>query len=557
MPLRTFIDRRSRDGGVYRYPEPYWRSLYLFAGFRLLIALVLLVSVLLTGNQLQLGSHDRTLFVQATVIYLLFGLVCMAAIRTRWQFTCQIAVQVLADIVYVTVLIYASRGVTSGLGLLLLTTIAGAGLISRGRLSLFYAALASIAVLLEQGYEVLVYQESAAQFIQAGFLSTGYFAMALVTHALTRMTRQSEQIAAQREIDVANLSEVNRLVIQDMPDGVIVVDGDAVIRQINTQAVAFLQEAQSGVPAGEAVRLADCAPAVAEHLVRWHAGGRGAQTYSVSMDDRHGLRFVQVGSRAEAGTVIFLEDLTRARAQAQQMKLAAIGRLTSNIAHEVRNPLGSISHAAQLLQEEPESSPGARRLLRIIHDNTQRLNRMVNDVLGLNRGQAPLLESFELAPFVRQFTAEFAETEGADPAIFAVRADETLLVSFDRTHLNQVLWNLCRNALRHCRGQPGSVHIAAQRIRGSHTVKLDVIDDGPGVPPAVRGGLFEPFVTTAQGGNGLGLYIARELCVSNGATLDYVESSAGAQFTLTCREGQGNTWSGAQGNTWSGADGTR
>ena len=171
------------------------------------------------------------------------------------------------------------------------------------------------------------------------------------------------------------------------------------------------------------------------------------------------------------------------------------------------------------------------------HDNTQRLNRMVNDVLGLNRSQAALLESFGVAEFVQQFVAEIAETENAHPDIFTVRADEGLQVLFDRTHLNQILWNLCRNALRHCRGQPGSVHIAAQRVRGSHAVKLDVIDDGLGVPTPVRSGLFEPFVTAALGGNGLGLYIARELCAANGATLEYVESSAGAQFTMTCRAG--------------------
>ena len=171
----AFTERRISDPRAYRYPEAYWRSLYLFTGYRLLVGLLLLGSVLVSGDMLQLGSHDRTLFVQASVIYLVSGLVSVAAIRTRWQFACQIAVQVALDIVYITILIYASRGVTSGLGLLLLTTIAGAGLISRGRLSLFYAALASISVLLEQIYEVLVYQESVAQFVQAGFLCIGFF----------------------------------------------------------------------------------------------------------------------------------------------------------------------------------------------------------------------------------------------------------------------------------------------------------------------------------------------------------------------------------------------
>jgi two-component system sensor histidine kinase PilS (NtrC family) len=541
--MNALPDWRLRPGAVSgaanEYPESYWRSLHFFNFYRLVIALVLLGGVLLSRNLLQLGSHDRTLFIQVTVIYLLFGLVCAAATRTRWYFNSQIAIQVMADIGFVTILIYASRGITSGLGLLLLTTLAGAGLISRGRLALFYAALASIAVLLEQAYEVLVYQESAAQFIQAGFLCIGYFATAMVAHTLTRLTRQNEEIAAQREIDVANLSEVNRLVIQDMPDGVLVVDGAGVIRQINTQAEAFLG-ALDGRERGRAnVLLADYAPALAAHLARWRAGTAGVSSaYTASMDERHGLRFVLVGERPEAGMVIFLEDLTRVREQAQQLKLAAVGRLTTNIAHEIRNPLGSISHAAQLLQEEPESSPSMRRLLGIIHDNTQRLNRMVNDVLGLNRSQAALPESIGVAEFVRKFVAEIAETEQTDPQIFSVRAEAGLTVSFDRTHLNQILWNLCRNALVQCRRRPGSVQINAQRMGGSRVVKLDVIDDGPGVPASVRGGLFEPFVTAAPGGTGLGLYIARELCASNGATLEYVESSAGTQFTLTCKVGE-------------------
>lgn len=535
--MKVLAERRSGRGnedGAAGYPESYWRSLHFFNFYRIGMALVLLAGVHLSESAFQLDTHDRALFIRVTMLYLLFGVTCIAAIRTRWRFNVQIAAQVIMDIAFVTALIFASRGVSGGLGLLLLTTLAGAGLISRGKLALFFAAVASIAVLLEHGYEVLVFQESPAQFIQVGFLAIGYFATAMVAHTLAQLTRQNEQIAAQRAIDVANLSEVNRLVIRDMPDGVIVVDGAGVVRQVNTRAEAFL-----GALRGKAnVMLTDYAPTLAAHLARWRAGTAGvASGYAASMDERHGLRFVPVGPQPDAGTVIFLEDLTRAREQAHQMKLAAIGRLTANIAHEIRNPLGSISHAAQLLLEEPESSSGMRRLLSIIQDNTQRLNRMVNDVLGLNRGQSALLETIPVNGFVRSFVAEFTDIEKAAPNIFSVHIDGSLEILFDRTHLNQVLWNLCRNALRHCRGEAGSVQIAAQRVRGSRVVKLDVIDDGPGVPIEVRSGLFEPFVTTAPGGTGLGLYIAREVCAANGATLDYVESSKGAQFTLTCRAG--------------------
>jgi two-component system sensor histidine kinase PilS (NtrC family) len=533
MPAESYTGSTAAQQ-ANNYPDSYWRSLHFFNLYRLVIALVLFVGAWVSQDASNLGSYNRVLFMQASAVYLLFGLACAAVIRTRWHFNVQLATHVVADTCFVVVLIYASNGITSGFGLLLLTTLAGAGLISRGRLTLFYAALASIGVLLEHTYEVFLFQEGATQYIHAGFLSIGYFATALVAHTLARLTQQSERIAAQREIDLANLSEVNRLVIQDMPDGVVVVDGAGVIRQINRQAETLLGILRDH----EGVMLVDYAPQLAAHLVRWRSGATGvASGYAASMDERHGLRFVPVSGRTDAGTVVFLQDLTRVREEAQQMKLAAIGRLTANIAHEIRNPLGSISHAAQLLHEEPGGSTAARRLLGIIHDNTQRLNRMVNDVLGLNRGQAAHLETVAIEEFVRQFVTEFAETENADPRVFTLRADNALTVTFDRTHLNQILWNLCRNALRHCRGLPGSICIVAHLVRASRVVKLDVIDDGSGVAPAVRGGLFEPFVTAAVGGTGLGLYIARELCVANGATLDYVESSVGAQFTLTCRAG--------------------
>ena len=375
------------------FPESYWRPLQFFSLYRLVIVLVLFAGALFGHTASQLGSYNRTLFIQVLIGYLIFGLVCAVAVRTRKRFNVQLAAQVVADIGFTVVLIYASSGISSGLGLLLLTTLAGAGLISRGRLTLFYAALASIAVLLEHTYEVFVFQEGASQYIQAGFLSIGYFAIALVAHILARLTRQSEQIAAQREIDLANLSEVNRLVIEDMQDGVVVVDGAGVIRQVNKQAQTLL----GALGGRNGALLVDYAPNLAAHLGRWRSGASGVSSgYAASMDERHGLRFVPVSERPEAGTVIFLEDLSRVREGAQQMKLAAIGRLTANIAHEIRNPLGSISHAAQLLHEEADASATTRRLLGIIHDNTQRLNRMVNDVLGLNREQVAHLEKVAL-----------------------------------------------------------------------------------------------------------------------------------------------------------------
>ncbi len=233
--------------------------------------------------------------------------------------------------------------------------------------------------------------------------------------------------------------------------------------------------------------------------------------------------------------MIFLEDQTRVQAQARQLKLAAIGRLTANIAHEVRNPLGAISHAAELMEEEPAINDTTRRLLTIIHENSQRLDRMVNDVLGLNRGERAHRERFRLVDFLGTFVEQFAQIEKVEPGIFAIELADDPEVLFDRSHLHQVMWNLCCNALRHCRRGHASIRIRVGLDRAASHVKLDVIDDGPGVAPEAKSQLFEPFFTTAAGGTGLGLYIARELCEVNGATLDFVETAAGAQFTVLCR----------------------
>jgi two-component system sensor histidine kinase PilS (NtrC family) len=434
---------------------------------------------------------------------------------------------------FIVLLLYASSGISSGLGLLLLTTLAGAGLISRGRLTLFYAALASIGILLEQTYEVLKLDVSETQFVQAGLLSASYFAIAWLAHALARYTIASEQLAAQREIDLANMEQVNELVIRDMQDGVLVVDERGAIRQCNTRAERLLGPLTASGDRG----LAEYAPALAAQFEEWRArtgvdsGPRPPFRNNVS------ARFVPIGRSKQVGAVIFLEDQTRIQAEARQLKLAAMGRLTANIAHEVRNPLGAISHAAQLLQEEPGVSSTSARLITIINENSSRLDRMVNDVLRLNRGDRAHRERFRLMEFLRGFVEQFSQIERIEPGLFRIEGGPDPEVLFDRSHLNQVMWNLCRNALRHSRRTVASIVIRVAAERAAGTVRLDVVDDGPGVAPEVRAQLFEPFFTTAAGGTGLGLYIAREVCEANGATLDYVETARGAQFTVQCWAG--------------------
>jgi two-component system sensor histidine kinase PilS (NtrC family) len=529
-PLLTRPNRVSRTVG--HGDATIWRSLFYFNVYRLTGAALLLVMATAWGETLPFGARDYRLFVTVTTIYCAIALIFFTLIRIRWRFDLQLNVQVASDVVAISLLTYASWGLSSGLSLLLLTTLAAAGLIARGRLTLFYAALASIAVLLEHTYDVLHFDAPVAQYAQAGLLSAAYFMVAWLAHALARYAVESEELAAQREIDLENMAQVSEHVIQDMQDGVLVVDGNGVIRQFNTRAERILGPlwGRRDVP------LSDYAPPLARRFEVWREDGRGGDSASdMPLSRAMGARFVPVGRRRSAGAVIFIEDLTRIQAAARQMKLAALGRLTANIAHEVRNPLGAISHAAELLQEEPAVNDTARRLVTIIQDNAQRLDRMVTDVLRLRRSDSAHRESFKLVDYLTTFVEQFCQNEKINPDIFEITLRSDPHVAFDRSHLNQVMWNLCRNAARHCRRQKGSIHVVVGVEQSGAIVRLDVIDDGPGVPAALRSQLFEPFFTTATGGTGLGLYIAREVCEANNARLDYVETPEGACFTVLCR----------------------
>ena len=239
---------------------------------------------------------------------------------------------------------------------------------------------------------------------------------------------------------------------------------------------------------------------------------------------------MQVQREGSGGAVVVLEDMQRVQAQAQQVKLAALGRLTANIAHEVRNPLSSISYAAELLQEG-EQLEGQARLFNIILDNAFRLNSIVLDVLQVNRRDRVQKVAFNLAEQLPYFVDNLQHTEVFSAKIIEIEVAPMCMVNFDRGHFDQILWNLCRNALRHCQRQAGSVKLHAKCSDDGRTV-LEICNDGATIPLELVQRLFEPFFTTSVGGTGLGLYIARELCEANGSKLEYRPKEGAACFRI-------------------------
>jgi len=508
--------------------DSFWVSLRYFNAYRLAVAALFLVLVVAYGDALALGRRDLQLFGVVSLAYLLAAVVFQVVIRrVPRRFETQLTVHVCTDIVAIVLLMYASGGFRTGLAVMLLISLAGASLVSRGRLLLFYAALASIAVLLEEAVWVVRGVHGVGEFLPAGLLCIGYFATAVITNRLAQRVITNERVARQRGVDLANQLRVNQLVIQDVQDGVLVVDSNGLVRQHNPVVDRLL-----GRAAPELDQIDAYSPELARALRDWREG-RARATAMFRFPDSAILvraRFVEAGVAGGSFAVIYLEDISKLEDQARQMKLAALGRLTANIAHEIRNPLAALTHAAELMVEE-NRGPARERLIRIIRDNAKRLDRMVKDVLELNRRDRVQPDSVRLAAFVETFLDEFAQNEQIDRSGFVLGVQGDGVVEFDRVHLNQILWNLARNAWRHSRKQAGSVCLRIHRQ--GNRIELHVADDGPGVAKDLQGQLFEPFFTTYSAGTGLGLYIPRELCAANGAALDYVDPPAGADFRIT------------------------
>lgn len=532
--------------------EQHWRSLRLYCAYRVVQALVFSG---LGGWHAWLDAAQpaaSTLqFLALALSYLGLAVGFAALARDpRVPFHGQLTSQVLVDAVVITSLGYLAGGLGSGLPLMILVALAGAGLIARGRLVLSYAAFASLVLLAAQTLAVLEGLRPAAEYLQAGLLCVACFAVALATHRLSRLARVSEALVRQQAVDLADLSQLNQAVLHAMQDALLVVDAHGVIRLANPRAQELLGP-EPPVPGG--VTLQAWCPGLQARLDQWLAradrasGAAGAGTASAASAATGTVRsafsgrelqprFSGIGGDLRFGVSVLLEDVTGEQEQARQGKLAALGRLTANIAHEIRNPLAAISHAAELLSEDHPRDPVEQKLVRIIHDNTQRLNSLVNDVLQLSRRDRAVAEPIEIDRWLPAWCDEFATNEGMPRDWLTLESAPGLQLLFDRNHFHQVLWNLVRNAQRHCRQQAGSIRLCVERAPGDRGVQFDVLDDGPGVPPDLVGELFEPFFTTASQGTGLGLYIARELCVANGATLEYVEDAPGAQFRLMLRE---------------------
>jgi two-component system sensor histidine kinase PilS (NtrC family) len=495
------------------------RILRLYNLYRVVLGFCLALLTNTTARDGLLQLSNTQIYEIASWFYLLVN-VLIAVLLHRGRRDLHLFVVSVLDIFLLGIIFYAAGGPGSGFGNLLIIPVAIGNILLHGRVGLLLAALASLAIIYLTFYLTLSYPGVSQGYLQVGVLGCIYFAVAMFVQRLSVRLRQSEGLAQQQAASLASLEKVNQLIIHRMRTGIIVVGTRHKVLQANEAAAQML-----GKPIIRGMDIEELAIGLAQRLRHWeetpsirpmpfnnHSGGSEIMA-----------NFKPLATYSEETVLIFLDDNTQVAQQAQQMKLASLGRLTASIAHEIRNPLGAISHAAQLLGESQDLPAADRRLSEIIQQHSQRMNKVIETVLELSRRRPSEPQLVDLGLWLDQFAADFLAGSPGNDSLELDIASQGIQTRVDPHQLNQVLDNLCRNALRYTEaaGSHKTIWLRLYLQPDSELPTLEVIDHGPGIAEEHVPHIFEPFYTTHANGTGLGLYISRELCESNQARLEF------------------------------------
>jgi two-component system sensor histidine kinase PilS (NtrC family) len=446
---------------------------------------------------------------------------------------------------------------------LLVLPVLMAGVLTTRLLALATAAAVSLMLLLAAWRTGINLGDLTSTMTPAGLAGIGFFAITLLTGELAgRLAR--EEITARGSLELARQqAQLNRLVIEEMADGVMVIDRRMRVRAANPaarrllvphglgQAAPFqLQDEAAWSELSEVVRQAFEAgrwPEGASDLTLHFPGG---MTRALRLRARFtkpraggagGAMPVEAASGGEVFCVVFVEDLRSVQARTRQEKLAAMGRVSAGIAHEIRNPLAAIAQANALLAEDATGAE-QQMLTAMVADNVERLKRLVDDVMEVAPGIDATPRTIDLGAEVGRIVADWARTThftlGSGSRLQVDLPHEVLAALFDPEHLRRVLVNLLDNARRHASERPGAIILRVESLGGAQA-RVALASDGDPIPPDIEPYLFEPFFSTRSRGTGLGLYICRELCERYGGSIDYWQHPPGSahrnEFVVTVR----------------------
>ncbi len=463
-----------------------------------------------------LGSQDSNLYLSTSLAYLILTLWLGFCIFLRWlSYTSLAQLLIFTDIITLTFLMHASGGIASGLGILVAVSIAAGGLLIGGRCAVVLAAIASLSVLSAELYANHKGLTHQANYTYTGMLGASYFAIALLSMIMARRSEQMLALTGQQQQTIIQLEELNQYIIQHLQSGLIITDDKQAIIMTNHAALRLTSAAN------QPVMLSDFSGHLSEAFQNWlNLSEQNVMMLHLTQDTEIQCRFMVMPAQHQKYFLIILEDTTLYNQRLQQSKLASLGRLTASIAHEIRNPLGAISHAGQLLSESPQLKAQDQRLIKIIQTNSGRVNQIIEDILNLSRRTDSVRQKISMQQWLVEYLENFAIECPEAAFAFSLTPTETTLWGFiDPGHLKQIMDNLCHNALRYGKPESGKIIITTQH--STYGPCIEVIDNGPGISGKNLKQLFEPFFTTSPSGTGLGLYISRELAELNQAKLSY------------------------------------
>lgn len=516
----------------------HWQQLRIFNIYRITAASVLLVAFLFKISVETLGQFNPEMYFTALIVYLFLSL--LGAFTSHFRtppFISQIYLFFLIDLIFLTFLIHSSGGLGSGIGILLIVSVAGNALLHPGQYAFLFAAVATLALFMEAFYTTYFYRiplESFNGYSQIALHGSAFFSTAVISNALSKRAEKSEKIALEQGYDLANLEILSARIIQEFHSGVIALDHEGKVRLLNQAAEQMLGEP---IPLHPHLRILQ-----AQLFEKWQLWRTTPEQRNFLLELKNkkiDIRFLSLGISPRAGTLIFMEDRQVLQKRLQQDKLAAIGRLTASIAHEIRNPLGAISHAAQLLAENPKLKKNDERLIEIILEHSKRMNRIIMDILQLSSSRAGQGEWFYLLEWLLKFKESLLLSQHLEHSQVKLSwpdHKEKITIYFDKHHLQQILYNLCQNAIRHGTPANSTACIFIKIYLLNNILHIGVYDRGKGVEETILPQLFEPFATNRSDGSGLGLYLSRELAQLNKAELEYQPQSNGSAFILLISE---------------------
>ncbi len=540
---------QTRPNSRFGAEADNWRGIRLVNAYRVFLAFALVAASISGRGPQVFGQQDPYLFgfVAWGYLVLAMGFEFLLELHVL-PFRPQAHLHALGDIVVLVLVMHASGGPGGGIALLMIVAVGLAAVLLGASAAIGYAALASIMVLGETMVSSLV-EHAERQFAAAGFLGFALFVVAILVATFEQRVQRVERLTQRKEKEIHYLSTLAVQIIERSSNGILISDPVGQVDYINTAARQLLAarrrgdvQSVEGKPPSK-LRLRDAHPALANALQDWY-DGRIIESIECDEPNRFRAEFHALETELGQRALVVLVDLSVEDARVQQNKLASLGRLTASIAHEVRNPLSSIRQASELLADSTSEEERAE-LIPIIIRHSARINTLVEGVLDVARRPQVQPARIDITQWLEEFVELHRLNWQANSVVWQApgKADAACALTFDVSHLWQIMDNLVTNAVRHGRSADGVVYLCITcQVVKPDTVVLKVCDRGPGLSDAAASSLFEPFFTTHVEGVGLGLYVSRELALSNGAQL-YAEAagadtsasgSTGTCFVLRC-----------------------